>query len=184
MKKLSTAVALAALFAGAPAWAGAFTLSSHDIAEGRPIAEKYVFSGFGCTGQNVSPDLEWSGAPAGTKSFALTVYDPDAPTGSGWWHWLVVNIPPATTRLDEGAGDPAKGLMPAGAVQSRTDFGTVGYGGPCPPKGNAPHHYIFTIHALDVASLPLDSQTSAAMVGFMLHAHDIGKASLTATYGR
>ncbi|MGE5515533.1 MAG: kinase inhibitor [Bacteroidota bacterium] len=174
---LATLVMLAA----APAVAGGFRLTSPDIADGKPMAERYVFAGFGCTGDNVSPALAWSDAPAGSKSFAVTAYDPDAPTGSGWWHWVVFNVPTATRALPAGAG--AGGALPAGAVQSRTDFGTPGYGGPCPPAG-APHRYVFTVHALDVDSLPLDPQASAAMVGFMVNAHSLGHASLTALYGR
>ena len=103
---------------------GQFTLTSSDIAPGGKIAETAVFNGFGCKGGNISPALAWSGAPAGTKSFALLVHDPDAPTGSGWWHWVVYNIPAGTNSLPAGAGDPNKSLMPAGAVQGRTDFGT------------------------------------------------------------
>lgn len=165
-----------------PAWAGEFRLTSPDIAEGRRMDDRQVFNGFGCTGANVSPALSWSDAPAGTKSFALTVYDPDAPTGSGWWHWVVFNLPAATQALPAGAGGQGGGL-PAGAVQSRTDFGAPSYGGPCPPAG-APHRYVFTLHALDVDGLPLDAQASAAMVGFMVNAHALGKASLTALYAR
>lgn len=175
---LAAALAVTAL----PAWAGEFRLTSPDIAEGRSMDERQVFNGFGCTGGNVSPALAWSDAPAGTKSFALTAYDPDAPTGSGWWHWVVFNLPASTQALPAGAGGKG-GSLPAGARQSRTDFGAPGYGGPCPPAG-APHRYIFTVHALDVEGLPLDEQVSAAMVGFMVNAHSLGKASLTGLYGR
>lgn len=164
-----------------------FVLKSPDVAPGAKIAEKFVFKGFGCEGGNVSPGLEWSGAPAGTKSFALTVYDPDAPTGSGWWHWLVINIPASTTKLEQGAGDASGGKLPAGAVQTRTDFGAPGYGGPCPPKGPSlkrPHRYIFTVHALKVDKLDLGPDSSGALVGYMLNANGIGKASFTGSYGR
>ena len=122
-------------------------------------------------------------SPAGTKGFALTVYDPDAPTGSGWWHWVVFNIPAAVNRLPEGAGSKG-GHLPDGAVQSRTDFGAPGYGGACPPEGHGNHRYIFTVHALDVEKLDLPPESSAAMVGFMVNAHTLGKASFTAVYGR
>src|SRR5262249_58033686 len=115
-----------------------FTLTSTDLTDGGTIASAQVFNEFGCKGSNVSPALAWSGAPSDTKSFALLVHDPDAPTGSGWWHWVVYNIPPATTSLAAGAGDAKKNLMPAGAVQGRNDYGGVGYGGPCPPPGQ-PH---------------------------------------------
>jgi Raf kinase inhibitor-like YbhB/YbcL family protein len=176
------------VFAGALAAGGAraqtFTVSSPDVSEGGTIASAQVYKGFGCTGDNVSPELSWSGAPAGTKSFALTVYDPDAPTGSGWWHWLIVNIPSAVTKLTKNAGSPTAKLGPKSSLQTRTDFGTPGYGGPCPPKGDAPHHYIFTVFALDTDKLPVEAKASAAFVGFNLHFHTLGKATLTATYGR
>jgi Raf kinase inhibitor-like YbhB/YbcL family protein len=164
--------------------AGTFTLESAELKPGATIAQKHVFNGFGCDGANVSPSLKWSNAPAGTKSFALTVYDPDAPTGSGWWHWIMFNIPANVTSLPEGAGDPAAGKAPQGAVQSRTDFGTPGYGGPCPPKGDKPHRYIFTVYALKVEKIDAGADASGASVGFMLNADKIGKASFTAKYGR
>ncbi|MBL8480795.1 MAG: YbhB/YbcL family Raf kinase inhibitor-like protein [Rhodocyclaceae bacterium] len=164
--------------------AGGFSLRSSDLDAARPIPEKHVFKGFGCEGGNVSPALEWKGAPQGTKSFALTVYDPDAPTGSGWWHWLVINIPATTTQLEAGAGDAAAGKLPAGALQTRTDFGSTGWGGPCPPKGDKPHHYIFTIHALKTDKIDLPADAPAAMVGYMINANRLAKASFTAHYGR
>jgi Raf kinase inhibitor-like YbhB/YbcL family protein len=163
--------------------AGKFTLTSTDIAPGGKIADAQVFEGFGCKGGNVSPQLSWSGAPADTKSFALLVHDPDAPTGSGWWHWIVYNIPASTTSLAAGAGG-AKGQLPAGAVQGRTDFGTSGYGGPCPPPGK-PHHYHFYLYALKVAKLDLPADATAAFIGFNVRAQAIGKpAELTGIYGR
>lgn len=164
--------------------AAGFSVTSPDVQGGGTISNEQVYDGFGCTGDNVSPALSWSGAPAGTKSFAVTLYDPDAPTGSGWWHWLVSNIPASVTELAKGAGDPSAGTLPDGAVQSRTDFGQPGYGGPCPPKGDAPHHYIFTVYALKVDHLEIDGNAPGAMVGFNLHAAMIDKATLTATYGR
>jgi Raf kinase inhibitor-like YbhB/YbcL family protein len=121
------------------------TLTSAEVADGSTIKEAQVANGFGCKGGNISPSLSWSGAPSDTKSSALTVYDPDAPTGSGFWHWVVFNIPASTTSILLGAGDVKKKLMPKGVIQSRTDFGTDGYGGPCPPQGDKPHHYIFTV---------------------------------------
>jgi Raf kinase inhibitor-like YbhB/YbcL family protein len=164
--------------------AGSFTLSSAEIKPGATIAEAQVFKGFGCEGGNVSPSLAWSNAPAGTKSFALTVYDPDAPTGSGWWHWVMFNIPADVNALPAGAGDSAGGKAPRGAVQSRTDFGKPGYGGPCPPKGDRPHRYIFTIHALKVDHIDADQDASGALAGFMVNANQIGKATFTGKYGR
>lgn len=161
-----------------------FTLTSPDVSDGGTIANKYVFKGFGCEGGNLSPALSWQGAPADTKSFAVTVYDPDAPTGSGWWHWVIFNIPASVNELPQGAGDPSSGLAPEGSVQSTTDFGSTGYGGPCPPQGDSPHHYIFTVYALNADHLDINDSASGAMVGFNLHATMIDKATLTATYGR
>jgi Raf kinase inhibitor-like YbhB/YbcL family protein len=162
----------------------AFTLSSNSLQDGGTVPEKHVFSSFGCTGGNLSPELHWSGAPPETKSFALTVYDPDAPTGSGWWHWTVVNIPPATSSLPEGASHPVKSRLPAGAVEARTDFGSAGYGGPCPPEGDKPHRYIFTLHALKEPSLPLSGESPSAQVGYYLHFATIEKTSFTVFYGK
>jgi Raf kinase inhibitor-like YbhB/YbcL family protein len=166
--------------------AQSLTLTSPDIKEGGTIGNEQVFKGFGCSGANISPALSWSGAPSGTKSFAVTVYDPDAPTGSGWWHWVVFNLPANATSLPKGAGDVKKKLMPKGAIQSRTDFGSDGYGGPCPPPGDKPHRYQITVFAVDVDKLPdaKDHSASAALVGFDLHFHALGKATLTGMYGR
>lgn len=175
--------AAAMMTAAFPALAGDFRLTSPDMAEGAPMAARQVFAGFGCTGGNVSPALAWDGVPPGTRSFAVTAYDPDAPTGSGWWHWVVFNLPATARALPAGAGGADGHGLPAGAVQSRTDYGSAGYGGPCPPPG-APHRYVFTVTALDVETLPLDPQASAAMVGFMVNAHALGRARLTALYGR
>jgi Raf kinase inhibitor-like YbhB/YbcL family protein len=171
-------------FAGGSALAGDFAVTSPSVSEGATIGEKHLFAGFGCTGGNKSPALAWSDAPADTKSFAVTVYDPDAPTGSGWWHWVVFNIPAGTTGLKEGAGDAKGALLPAGSVQSVTDFGQPGVGGPCPPAGDKPHRYIFTVHALKLEKLPLEPNASGAMVGFFLGQNTIAKASLTGLYGR
>ncbi|MBE0618848.1 MAG: YbhB/YbcL family Raf kinase inhibitor-like protein [Proteobacteria bacterium] len=166
------------------AQAEGFQLTSPQLRDGGNIADEQVFNGFGCTGGNVSPELAWTSPPAGTQSLAVTVYDPDAPTGSGWWHWVIFNIPAGTSGLAKNAGDPKSGLAPAGSVQSRTDFGAPGYGGPCPPAGDAPHHYIFTVYALKTPKLDLDSQASGAMVGFFLKGNSLGEASLTGLYER
>jgi len=171
------------LVSGSASAAG-FTLTSTDVKPGGKIADEQVFAGFGCTGKNVSPELKWSGAPAGTKSFALTVYDPDAPTGSGFWHWLVFNLPATATAIPKNAGDVKANLMPAGAVQSRTDFGVPGWGGPCPPQGDKPHRYIFTLFAVDVDHLDANADTTAAIVGFNLHFHTLAKATFTGKYNR
>jgi Raf kinase inhibitor-like YbhB/YbcL family protein len=183
---LSIAAFAVGVLAAGGAGAQSMTLTSPDIKEGATIANEQVFKGFGCTGKNISPALSWSGAPSGTKSFALTIYDPDAPTGSGWWHWVVFNLPADVTSLPKDAGDPKKKLMPKGAIQSRTDFGTDGYGGPCPPTGDKPHHYEITVFAVDADKLPdaKDHSAAPALVGFDLHFHTLAKATLTGMYGR
>jgi Raf kinase inhibitor-like YbhB/YbcL family protein len=180
-----TALGLSLIGASA-ANAQSMSLASTDLKEGATIANEQVFKGFGCTGGNVSLALSWSGAPSGTKSFAVTMYDPDAPTGSGWWHWVAFNIPPAVTSLPKGAGDVRKKLMPKGAIQSRTDYGASGYGGPCPPPGDKPHRYQITVFAVDVDKLPnaKDDAVSAALVGFDLGSNTLAKATLTGLYGR
>jgi Raf kinase inhibitor-like YbhB/YbcL family protein len=180
-KALSGMVFAAALASTA---ASAFELTSPDVAPGGKIADEQVFNNFGCSGKNVSPALKWSGAPAGTKSFALMIYDPDAPTGSGFWHWVMFDIPADVTELPKDAGDLKAGKAPKGAVQSRTDFGVPGYGGPCPPQGDAPHHYHFMLFAVDAAKLGPDAETTAAVVGFNLHFHTLAKTELLGLYGR
>ncbi len=179
----STALALIAALSASPALHG-FELTSHDIRPGQPMPKAQEFQGFGCNGGNTSPHLAWRDAPEGTKSFALTTYDPDAPTGSGWWHWVIFNIPATTRELPAGAGGPAADLAPAGSVQSRTDYGSYGFGGACPPEGHGPHRYQFKLFALDVERLELSPDSSAALVGFMLNAHKLGVAELEALYER
>ncbi len=164
--------------------AGNFVLTGPTIKNGDFLSEEQVFNGFGCSGKNLSPALKWSGSPKGTKSFAITVYDPDAPTGSGWWHWVVYNIPANVFELAAGAGEPTGKLLPSGAVQGRTDFGTHAFGGACPPKGDKPHRYIFTIYALGIEKIDVPSDSSAALIGFMINANSLGKAGFTARYGR
>ncbi len=160
-------------------------LSSTDISAKTPIANDYVFQGFGCNGKNISPQLAWTAAPKDAKSFALLVHDPDAPTGgAGWWHWVVYNIPVTATGIARGAGTADGKNLPAGSAQNATDFGAVGWGGPCPPAGDKPHRYIFTLHALKVDSLTISEGSSASLVGFMVNANSIGKAKLIAKYGR
>jgi Raf kinase inhibitor-like YbhB/YbcL family protein len=160
-----------------------FTLTSPAIASGGTIAAAQVYDRFGFSGQNVSPALSWSNAPAGTKSFALLMHDPDAPTGSGWWHWVVYNIPGDVTSLPAGAGDARRNLLPAGAVQGKTDFGTTGYGGPCPPPGK-PHHYYLRLYALKVAKLDVPAGAAPAAVGSSASANSLGKAELLGMYSR
>jgi Raf kinase inhibitor-like YbhB/YbcL family protein len=173
----------AAALATAPIVHG-FELTSSDIQPGKLMSQAQIYKGFGCDGGNTSPQLAWRDAPAGTKSFAVTAYDPDAPTGSGWWHWVVFNIPADVRELPSGAGDPAAGLAPAGSVQHRTDFGTPGFGGACPPAGDKAHRYQFKVFALDIERLDIDPDSSAALVGFMLNAHKLGVAELEAFYRR
>jgi Raf kinase inhibitor-like YbhB/YbcL family protein len=178
----SLAVALATTSLAADA-TGQLSLTSPQISQGKTIAPEQVYSGFGCTGKNVSPALSWSGAPAGTKSFALMVHDPDAPTGSGFWHWIVYDIPADTTSFPADAGDPKKKLLPAAAIQGRSDFGTPGYGGPCPPPGK-PHHYHFRLYALKVAKLAVPADATAALIGFNVNANKLAEADLVGLYGR
>lgn len=151
-----------------------FTLKSNDI--GGQATNKQFFDGFGCHGENISPQLSWENAPEGTKYFAVTMYDPDAPTGSGWWHWVIFNIPAKVSELKSNAGDVSKSIAPKGSVQSMTDFGKQGYGGPCPPPG-APHEYLISVYALK-DKIALDKNANPAMVGFYLNQAMIEKASI------
>lgn len=162
-------------------------LANHSFKDGDYLKQDHVLSaeyGFGCGGGNRSPHLAWSDVPVGTRSFAVTCFDPDAPTGSGFWHWVVVNIPPDVTELPLDAGNSASGKLPAGALQVRTDFGKPGYGGPCPPEGDHPHRYLFTVHAVGMATLPVTADTSAAVVGFYLNFNTLAKASLMGLFKR
>lgn len=159
-----------------------FTLSSSDIAEGHFMAKSFEFNGFGCDGPNLSPALAWQHPPAGTKGFAITVFDPDAPTGSGFWHWLVSGIPASVTELAQGAA--STGELPVGSRTFRNDYGALNFGGACPPVGHGMHRYQFTVWALPAADLAVPDEASAAVVGFMLNATALGKATLTATYAR
>jgi Raf kinase inhibitor-like YbhB/YbcL family protein len=164
--------------------AAGFALDSATFSANGTLSNQQVLNGFGCTGANESPELRWYNPPSGTKSYAITMYDPDAPTGSGWWHWVVYNIPAGSTSLPAGAGDPTKALLPQDATQGATDFGQPGYGGPCPPQGDKAHRYIFTIHALDVERIDVPANATAALIGFNLHGHTLAEATLTASYGR
>jgi Raf kinase inhibitor-like YbhB/YbcL family protein len=164
-------VALSAL-----AQQGTFTLTSKDL--GGQATEAQVYNGFGCTGKNISPQLSWSNAPKGTRSFAVTMYDPDAPTGSGWWHWVMYNLPAEMTFLNPGAGNEGSDRLPKGVVLGMTDFGTRGYGGPCPPVGHGPHRYIITVHALGTDVLDVAPDASPALVGYHINANTLARASL------
>jgi Raf kinase inhibitor-like YbhB/YbcL family protein len=171
---------------GAVAWLGLAEVhaAKHNFAVMTPGVERVwpmaqVFNGFGCTGQNTSPAVQWTPGPTGTKSYAVTIYDPDAPTGSGWWHWTVVNIPPTVYQLSSG------GPLPVGAVQGRNDFGTANFGGACPPVGDKPHRYVVTVWALKVAKLDgIGAEASGALVGYMLNSQQLAKASVTRYYRR
>jgi Raf kinase inhibitor-like YbhB/YbcL family protein len=165
----------------------AFTVISNSFKDGDYLGKDHVLSqnfGFGRAGGNKSPHLKWSGAPAGTKSFAVTCYDPDAPTGSGFWHWVVVNIPANVTELALDARNPKSGGMPAGALMTRTELGNSGYLGPCPPEGDHPHRYLFTVFAVGKDTLGVTSDTSPAVVGFNLHFNTLGKAVIMGLYKR
>ena len=160
--------------------AGNFTLESNDI-KGQ-LNKKQEFNSFGCSGKNMSPELHWSDAPKGTKSFAITVYDPDAPTGSGWWHWLVVNLPKSTTSISSDAS--AQNKLPKGAVETMTDYGSASFGGACPPKGDKDHAYVFTVYALDVEKLDVNEKSDSALVGYMINQHVLEKSTMVSYYGR
>jgi Raf kinase inhibitor-like YbhB/YbcL family protein len=165
----------------------AFTVRSNNFKDGDYLAQEHILSadyGFGCEGGNKSPHLAWSGAPAGTKSFAVTCFDPDAPTGSGFWHWLVINIPANVTELPLDAGHRSSSKLPNGALATRTDFGAPGYGGPCPPAGDHPHRYLFTVFAAGSETLQATADTSAAVIGFQLHFNTLAKAAIMGLYKR
>ncbi len=163
-------------------FAQTFTLKSTDI--GGQATNQQVFNSFGCTGENKSPQLSWANAPEGTKSFAVTMYDADAPTGSGWWHWLIFDIPANQTGLKQAAGNLALNLTPAGAIQSNTDFGKPGYGGPCPPQGHGFHQYVITVFALKTDKLGLDKTANPALVGYYLNGATLAKASIVMYFKR
>jgi hypothetical protein len=158
-------------------------LSSEDIADGEMLTSAQVADSMGYDGSNFSPQLSWSGFPDGTKSFAITVHDPDAPTGSGFWHWLVVNIPVEVTSLPTGAGSADSTTLPTGVLQIRNDAGTWGYVGSAPPPGDEPHRYVHTVHALDVDHLDVDRDSSAAVVGFNLRFHAIARGQIVPVFG-
>ena len=159
-----------------------FELTSEDLAEGATLSAQQVSGIMGAGGHDASPQLSWSGFPDGTKSFAVTVFDPDAPTGSGFWHWAVANIPVTTTSLVSGAGDDPGTGVPATAVTLKNDAGLFRYIGAAPPAGHGPHRYIFAVHAVDVDRLEVDETATPAYLGFNLFSHAIGRALLTGVY--
>lgn len=168
-------------YAGLPALP-TFTVTSQTVADGAVLSPAQISGIFGAGGRDISPQLSWSGFPAETKSFAVTCYDPDAPTASGFWHWAVANIPATVTALAEGAGDGADGSLPAGALTLTNDGGIKRYLGAAPPAGHGPHRYIFAVHALGVERLDLPDNATPAFLGFNLFGAAIGRAFLTATY--
>jgi Raf kinase inhibitor-like YbhB/YbcL family protein len=184
MKLISLALGAALLGQAWAASAADFSVSSPTIQPGGRLNEIHVFNGFGCTGPNISPALAWKNAPQGTKSFAVTVYDPDAPTGSGWWHWLAYDIPASVQQLAQGAGTADGSKLPAGVQQGRTDYGSKGFGGACPPVGDKAHRYIITVYALKVDKLDVPADATAALIGFSLNANRLGTATLQGLYGR
>lgn len=175
------ALGLACVLLAGASMAADFKVSTSDAKDSR-FGQAQFAGVFGCTGGNVSPQISWSGAPEGTKSFLVSMYDKDAPTGSGWWHWVVTNIPANVTELPQGAGNDAAKL-PAGALQTQTDNGQVGYGGPCPPVGQT-HDYVITVKALKVEKLPVPPVATGAMTGLMSNINSLAQASIIIKAGR
>ncbi len=165
-------------------WAGSLTLSSPSFSAGSSLPLHQIYDRMGCEGSNLTPTLIWKGLPQGTQSLAITLLDPDAPTGHGWWHWVVFNLAPTTTHLASHPGHDEARYLPQGSVSSLTDFGVPGYGGPCPPKGDTPHHYIFTLFALKIAHIPLPSSASPEQVMPWIRANMLDSAVLVGRYGQ
>ena len=162
-----------------------FKITSPEFKEQDALKKAHEFNGFDGEGQNQSPALQWQDAPEGTLSFAVTLYDPDAPTGSGFWHWVLYDIPSNVTQLAQGAGSTDRAELPGIGIQAQNDFGTIGFGGVCPPKGSSAHRYVFTVHALRVASLGLPASGVAnAVVRFVINQNTLATASLTGLYKR
>ena len=159
-----------------------FELRSDDVADGQMMSDDQVYNGFGLGGRSISPSLSWSGFPPQTRSFAVTCFDPDAPTGSGWWHWVLLGIPASVTSLPAGAGSADGSLLPKGAFHVRNDYSTKDFGGAAPPPGDPPHRYVFAVHALDVDSLDVNDEITPAVAGFNLRFHTIARAMLIPVY--
>jgi Raf kinase inhibitor-like YbhB/YbcL family protein len=162
-----------------------FAVESDDVAEGQQMTSAQVFNGFGMTGQNISPHLRWSGFPEETRSFAVTCLDPDAPTGSGFWHLVLLDVPVSVTELATGAVSGDKPGMPPGSFCVRNDYGTKDFGGAAPPPNSPPHRYIFAVHALDVDSvqpLGVDSDVTPAVAGLNVMFHTIARGMVIPVY--
>ena len=184
MKRFTSNLLLAStLLFSASAFAESFTLSSTDIKQGEHMDKAQEFEGFGCTGGNTSPQLSWSGAPEGTEAFAVFAYDPDAPTGSGWWHWQLVNIGKDVTSLPAGLSGSTSKALPEGAMHIQNDYGVKGFGGACPPKGHGVHRYQFTVYALS-KKLELPEGASGALAGYMVKGHALASSTIEALYKR
>jgi Raf kinase inhibitor-like YbhB/YbcL family protein len=160
-----------------------FTVTSTDVTDGAQMSDNQVYNGFGMSGKNISPQLSWSGFPPETASFAVTCYDPDAPTGSGFWHWLVVDIPASVTSLDSGAGTAGDAGLPGGAFHVRNDYSAKEWGGAAPPAGDEAHRYVFTVHAVDVPQLGIDDSVSPAVAAFNLGFHTLARATIIPVFG-
>lgn len=182
MQKVNLILVLSLIFSTTLFGQKTFTLSSKDL--GGETTKTQEFNGFGCSGENKSPQLSWKNAPEGTKSFAITMYDPDAPTGSGFWHWVVTDISANVNELVTNAGNTKLNLAPKDAIQSLTDYGIKGFGGPCPPEGHGLHQYIITVYALKTTKLGTDENTNPAVIGFNLWNNTLAKASIIAYYKR
>lgn len=179
---------IAALFLGILGATGlhaeAFKLTSPDVGPDKPLAQEFVYNGFGCTGGNQSFELNWSGAPEGANSFVVTHFDPDAMKGKGFWHWFVVDIPASATGLPRNAGAADNSNLPAGARQLKTSFGKAAFGGSCPPPGDKPHKYVVTVYAMKTPKIELPADTTPTQALPVVEADALGKASLTYTFGR
>jgi Raf kinase inhibitor-like YbhB/YbcL family protein len=180
----SAALLVLALPLAACAGERGFHVASATLHDGDTLPLAQVYQGGGCDGGNRSPALAWSGSPQGTRSYAVTMFDPDAPTGHGWWHWVAYDLPARTTSLPEGAGHANGAALPDGARQARNDFGNIGYGGACPPAGDKPHRYIITVYALPAVRLAVPASASATQVDATLKHDALASSRLTLKYGR